>query len=105
MEKRNYAILQDFRAMQLAVKGALMSADARLLTLNGIDRISIGTDVYIEEISLDSDCVVIELYNNYAQLDIKNLSETIMLELIDTMKCKALEIANKEVMISADKLK
>lgn len=98
--KKGYQ-LQMFRAMQLAIKGALKSANYNCLVLEGIDKICIGMDTYINEIPLDEDCVIIEVYGNVSQIELKNLSYEIIDEINNTMMVKALEIANKEVMVSA----
>lgn len=98
--KKGYQ-LQMFRAMQLAIKGALKSDNYNCLVLEGIDKICIGMDTYINEIPLDEDCVIIEVYCNVSKIELKNLSYEIIDEINNTMMVKALEIANKEVMVSA----
>lgn len=98
--KKSYQ-LQMFRAMQLAIKGALKSDNYNCLVLEGIDRICIGMDTYINEIPLDEDCVIIEVYCNESKIELKNLSYEIIDEINNTMMVKALEIANKDVMVSA----
>lgn len=99
--KKGYQ-LQMFRAMQLAIKGALMSADFDILVLEGIDRIQIGMDTYIDEIPLDGDFVTIDVYGTSSQIDLKHLSDAIIDDIINTMLVKSLEMANKDVIVSGN---
>ena len=104
MNKQELFRLQEFRAMQLAIKGSLMSANYHCLCLEGIDRISIGDEIEITEISLDKDIVVISIGCAERYANLSSFSENIIDEVIGTMRCKALEIADKEVMIKANQI-
>ena len=57
----NASLLQDFRAMQLAVKGALAMkgvTDVKELLIEGTDSIPIGDNALIDTILLDKDVVI-----------------------------------------------
>lgn len=98
----NASILQEFRAMQLAIKGAYRRAfdDVKELYIEGIDAIELGDNALITAIHLDKDIVNINLfdYNSYAP--ISNFSEEIIEEIVDTMRAKALDICNRDVMVN-----
>ena len=97
----NASILQEFRAMQLAVKGACAGKDdVKELYIEGIDAIELGDNALITAIHLDKDIVNINLfdYNSYAP--ISNFSEEIIEEIVDTMRAKALDICNRDVMVN-----
>lgn len=89
-----------FRAMQLAVKGASKHQVVEKLILDGIDKIVLGEELYITEISLNMDLVVISLYDNECYVPLGNLSEQIIKSIITTMRYKALEIADKVVYVN-----
>lgn len=97
----NASLLQEFRAMQLAIKGALISADYKGLCLEGIDRISIGDELEITEISLDRDIVVVSIGCAERYANLSSFSENIIDEVIGTMRAKALEIADKDVFVNS----
>ena len=94
-------ILQEFRAMQLAIKGACAgNNDAKEFYIEGIDAIELGDNALITAIHLDKDVVNINMfdYNSYAP--ISNFSEEIIEEIVDTMRAKALDICNRDVMVN-----
>jgi hypothetical protein len=101
----NASLLQEFRAMQLAIKGAGMLKSNGItifdkLLLDGIDSIELGEHVKIIEICLDTDEVVIETYGT-TYLRLSKLSDDIIEELISIMRAKALEIADKDVLVNS----
>ena len=101
-------LLQEFRAMQLAIKGAgmLISNGKTIfnkLMLDGIDAIELGEHVKIIEISLNTDDVVIETYGT-TYLRLSKLSDDVIEMLISIMRAKALEIADRLVMTKANEL-
>ena len=104
MDKQESFRLQEFRAMQLAIKGALMSADCHCLCLEGVDRISIGDGIEITEISLDKDIVVISIGCAERYANLSSFSQQVIDEIVDTMRYKALDIADKLVMVKASEL-
>lgn len=104
MNKQDLFKLQEFRAMQLAIKGALMSADCHCLCLDGIDRVSIGDELEISEISLDRDVVVVSIGCAERYATLSSFSQRVIDEIVDTMRYKALEMADKLVMIKASEL-
>lgn len=89
-----------FRTMQLAIKGASKHQVVEKLILDGIDRIVLGEELYITEISLNMDLVVVSLFDNECYVPLTNLSERIIKSIISTMRDKALEIADKVVYVS-----
>jgi hypothetical protein len=95
--------LQNFRAMQLAVKGAC-GTKAETLILTGIDCIPLGSDCEIIEVKLDIDAVVVKL--NYSEsetyLPIHCLSDDVVEEIADTLRAKAVEIAHRDVMVNGN---
>lgn len=104
MNKNDLIQLQEFRAMQLALKGALVNTDFNSLILEGIDKINIGDELEITEISLDTDCIVVSIGCAERYAPLSSFSQHIIDDIISTMRYKALDIANKDVMITADKL-
>ena len=101
----NASLLQEFRAMQLAIKGAgmLISNGETIfdkLMLDGIDAIELGEHVKVIEISLNTDDVVIETYGT-TYLRLSNLSDDVIEKLISIMRAKALEIADKDVLVNS----
>lgn len=95
--------LQNFRAMQLAVKGACGTKTEKLI-LNGIDCIPLGSDCEIIEIKLDIDAVVVKL--NYSEsetyLPIYCLSDDVVEEITDTLRAKAVELAHRDVIVTGN---
>lgn len=99
----NANILQDFRVMQIAFFGAYaMKHDASPsnLLLEGIDRISIGDNIEIIEINLHIDYVVVAIGDIRSFMPITSLSDKVMLDVISTLKAKALDVANRDVMVN-----
>lgn len=99
----NAQILQDFRVAQLAFKGAYFikhKNNPNYLLLEGIDMISIGDNISIVEISLDNDIVTLAIEDimSYAQID--NLSNKVIIEITNTLKAKALEVSDRDVMVN-----
>lgn len=94
--------LANFRSMQLALKGASLNKyEAKVLLLEGIDCITIGDNILIKEILLDKDCVTAFMFGDIpSYMPLSVLSEEIIVEIIDTMRCKALELADRCVMIN-----
>lgn len=101
----NASLLQEFRAMQLAIKGAgmLISNGKTIfdkLMLDGIDAIELGEHVKIIEISLNTDDVLIETYGT-TYLRLSKLSDDVIEMLISIMRAKALEIADRDVLVNS----
>lgn len=101
----NASLLQEFRAMQLAIKGAgmLISNGKTIfdkLMLDGIDAIELGEHVKIIEICLNTDEVLIETYGT-TYLRLSKLSDDVIEMLISIMRAKALEIADRDVLINS----
>ena len=90
-------LIQDFRVAQLAVKGAV--TNAQFLELNGVDTIPFGDVGEITEVSLEHDVVTISVEDIHNVVNIRNLAEHIVEDVISTMKAKAVELADKEVMV------
>lgn len=94
-------LLQEFRAMQLAIKGACSPKSVNFLTLNGVDCIELGDTMRINAIDLDRDIVSVEVMDT----DIENFmclsvfSNEVVEDIIDIMRAKAVEIAEVDVMI------
>ena len=95
--------LQNFRAMQLAVKGAC-GMETKKLILNGIDCIPMGNDCEIIEIELDIDAVVIRLVYSETEsyLPIHCLSNELIEEITDTLRAKAVELAHRDVIVNGN---
>lgn len=95
-------LLQEFRAMQLAIKGACSPKSVNFLTLNGVDCIELGDTMRINAIDLDRDIVSVEVMDT----DIENFmclsvfSNEVVEEIIDIMRVKAVEIAEVDVMVN-----
>ena len=101
----NANILQDFRAMQIAFFGAhklKYDTNPCFLLLEGIDRISIGDNIEIIEIHLHIDYVVVEIADVRSFMPITNLSDNVMIDVIATLKAKALDIANRDVIVNGE---
>lgn len=90
-------LLQDFRVAQLAIKGA--DTNAQFLELVGIDSISFGDMGEITEVSLEHDVVTISVESINNVVNIRCLSDSVVEDVISVMKAKAVELANKEVMV------
>lgn len=94
-------LLQEFRAMQLAIKGACSPKSVNFLTLNGVDCIELGDTMRINAIDLDRDIVSVEVMDT----DIENFmclsvfSNEVVEDIIDIMRAKAVEIAEVDVMV------
>jgi hypothetical protein len=96
-------LLQEFRTMQLAVKGALAMKsriDVEELLIEGIDSIAIGDNALIDTILLDKDIVNVNIFNVNSLMPIHFLSDGIIEEIVDTMRAKALDIAGTDVMVN-----
>ena len=95
---------QEFRAMQLAVIGACVIAGrgnkVTRLTLEGIDEIEVGDNAVINEISLHRDVVTLSICGAETDMPITMLSDDIIEEIIDTMRAKAVDIANCDIMVN-----
>lgn len=95
-------LLQEFRAMQLAIKGACSPKSVQFLTLNGVDCIELGDTMRINAIDLDRDIVSVEVMDT----DIENFmclsvfSNEVVEDIIDIMRAKAVEIAEVDVMVN-----
>lgn len=101
----NANILQDFQAMQIAFLGAnymRYGRGAECLSLEGIDKISIGDTIEITEISLNTDYVLVSIGDIHSFMPIKNLAYSVMVEVIATLKAKALELAGRDVMVNGN---
>ena len=101
----NASHLQEFRAMQLAIKGAgMLRSNGKTifdkLMLDGIDAVELGEHVKIIEICLNTDEVLIETYGT-TYLRLNKLSDDVIEELISIMRAKALEIADKDVFVNS----
>lgn len=94
--------LQNFRAMQLALKGADTKTTISSLYLEGIDAIPVGDDCDIVEISTELDLVCIRILSTdtTTNIPLHSLSEDIIESVIDTMRAKAVEIADVDVMVN-----
>lgn len=99
----NANILQDFRAMQIAVVGAHNMRYNQIpndLILEGTDQINIGDNINIVEISLHIDYVLVAIEGIRSLMPLKNLSYGIITEVTATLKAKALDIANRDVVVN-----
>lgn len=99
----NANILQDFRAMQIAFLGAnymRYGQGTNCLLLEGIDKIGIGDNIEITEISLHTDYVLVSIGDINSLMPVKNLAYGVMAEVIATLKAKALDLANRDVMVN-----
>jgi hypothetical protein len=70
------------------------------LMLDGIDAIELGEHVKVIEICLNTDEVLIETYGT-TYLRLSKLSDDVIEELISIMRAKALEIADKDVLVNS----
>ena len=99
----NARLFQEFRAMQLAVKGALLKknrTDVKELLIEGIDAIAIGDNALIDTILLDKDIVNVNIFDANSLMPITYLSDRVIEDIIDTMRAKALDIAGTDVMVN-----
>lgn len=99
----NAVILQNFRLAQLAFKGAyfmVYNCDVAFLSLGGIDVYKINDDIDIVEISLDSDKVSFIIDGGLSFVPIEVLSDKVIIDLTNILKAKALELADKDVMVN-----
>lgn len=99
----NAQMLQDFRVAQLAFKAAdfiKYKNKPNYLLLEGIDMISIGDNIDVVEISLDNDIVTLAIVDIMSYVPIDNLSDKVIIELTNTLKAKALEVADRCVMVN-----
>lgn len=93
--------LRNFRVGQLALKGAYSNKEVEYLYLDGIDKIYLSDELSISEISLIEDKVIVGIEeNNGLTLDINKLSNNVITDITETLFAKALEIANKEVIVN-----
>ena len=95
--------LRNFRVGQLAVKGACAysNKEVEYLYLDGIDKIYLSDELSISEISLIEDKVIVGIEeNNGLTLDINKLSNNVITNITESLFAKALEIANKEVIVN-----
>lgn len=100
-------ILREFRALQLAIKGAdavkyngYRSTCSTIMELNSEQRgwVNIGPDSEVCEISLDKDCIgVAGEPGSVTYLDISALSGKVLGDILEIMRTTALEIANREL--------
>lgn len=98
----NATLFQEFRAMQLAVKGASGKASSNwsALILEGIDSIPIGDNAEINEVCLNKDYVNVSVCDVNSLIPINILADEVLEEIICAMRAKALEIANCDVMVN-----
>lgn len=98
----NARLFQEFRAMQLAVKGSkgTISINWHSLIIEGIDMIEIGDNAVISEICLDKDYVCVSIFDSHSYMPITMLSDDIIEEVVDTLRAKAVEIANCDIMVN-----
>lgn len=99
----NASLFQEFRVMQLAIKGALAMkgrTDVKELLIEGIDAIGIGDNALIDTILLDKDVVNVNIFSANSLMPIHFLSDGIIEEIVDTMRAKALDIADTDVMVN-----
>lgn len=95
-------LLQEFRAMQLAVKCACSPKSVNFLTLNNADCIELGDTMRINAIDLNRDIVSVEV----ADTDIENFmclsvfSDEVVEDIIKIMRERAVEIAEVDVKVN-----
>lgn len=90
-------LLQDFRVAQLAIKGA--DTNAQFLELDELNSISFGDMGEITEVSLEHDVVTISVESINNIVNIRCLSDSVVEDVISVMKAKAVELADKMVMV------
>jgi hypothetical protein len=92
--------LQEFRLMQLAVKGASSQSHYwKYLYLEGVDIISLGVGIDITKISLIEDTIIVNILENEFVLPIKSISIDLINEICGLMREKALFIADNDIMV------
>ena len=98
----NARLFQEFRAMQLAVKGALNDKykGANKLIIEGMISIELGDNAIIDEVCLDKDFVNVNIFNKNSYAPITCFSDEIVEEIVDTMRAKALDMAGLDVMVN-----
>lgn len=99
----NARLFQEFRAMQLAVKGALANngyPNVNKLIVEGMNTIELGDNAIIDEICLDKDIVNINIFDTNSYTPITTFSDDIIEEIVDTMRAMALEMTNTDVMVN-----
>lgn len=90
-------LIHEFRVAQLAIKGAV--TNAQFLELDGVDTIAFGDMGEITEVSLEHDVVTISVEDINNIVNVRCLAEHIVEDVISTMKAKAVELADKEVIV------
>jgi hypothetical protein len=101
----NARILQDFRVMQIAAAYAHQmryNQTPNSLLLEGIDRISIGDNINIVEIYLHTDYVLVAIEDICSLVPLKNLSDDVVVEIIATLKAKALDLTSRDVIVNGN---
>lgn len=95
-------LLQEFRTMQLAIKGACSPKSVNFLTLNGVDCIELGDTMRINAIDLNRDIVSVEVMDtnieNFMCLSV--FSDEVIKDIVTIMRVKAVEIAEVDVMVN-----
>jgi hypothetical protein len=103
------SILREFRALQLAIKGADAvkynrvrdrNISPEIMELNSEQRgwVSIGPDSEVCVISLDKDCIGVAGESGVVTyLSISALSGKVLGDILEIMRTTALEIANREI--------
>ncbi len=97
-QKERGDLFVDFRLAQLAIKASCGKLSDHLY-LMGIDTIWIGEHLFIKEVKLDTDEVVVSFgkEGNTDIVKLSNLSDSVLYEVIAIMQHKALELADKFV--------
>ena len=95
-------LLQEFRAMQLAIKGACSPKSVNFLTLNGVDCIELGDTMRINAIDLDRDIVSVEVMDTDIEsfMCLSVFSKEVGEDIVSAMRAKAVEIAEVDVMVN-----
>lgn len=94
-------LLEEFRAMQLAIKGACSPKTINFLTLNNADCIELGDTMRINAIDLDRDIVSVEVMDT----DIENFmclsvfSDEVVKDIVKIMRTRAVEIGEVDVKV------
>jgi hypothetical protein len=101
----NANILQDFRAMQIAVVGAHNMRFNQIpneLVLEGTDQINIGDNINIVEVCLHIDYVLVAIEGIHSLMPLENLSYGVITEIIATLKAKALDLTSRDVIVNGN---
>lgn len=95
-------LLQEFRAMQLAIKGACSPKSVNFLTLNGVDCIELGDTMRINAIDLNRDIVSVEVMDTNIEsfMCLSVFSDEVIKDIVTIMRVKAVEIAEVDVMVN-----